>query len=310
MPNIQAPVISIIIPAYNYAHTLERAIISAHKQLDENCELIIINDGSTDKTADLLASLTLKYNNILVINKQNGGLASTRNEGIRLAKGDYLIFLDADDELHTDAIYNIRLHLKQNPESRFVIGGHVSINQNSKKKMHLPNQLPESSYDKLKAYLIDKTISISNGACVMHNSIFTNYVYPEHFRNSEDLAMFAYTLVNFNCSTLSFPLANIHKHDDSLRHNVEYSESVGLHLVEEVFNINRIPKALQSLKKPFLVQRLLSLSRVSHESNRHLQNNIFFVQAFKLDKSIILRWPYFKKFIISFYKHHQTKAIY
>jgi glycosyltransferase involved in cell wall biosynthesis len=286
MTNIQVPVISIIIPAYNYAHTLERAITSAHKQLDENCELIIINDGSTDNTADLLASLTSKYNNILIINKQNGGLASTRNEGIRLAKGDYLIFLDA-------------LHLKQNPESLFVIGGHVSINTNGKKKMHLPTALPASSYDKLKSYLIDKTISISNGACVMHNSIFTNYVYPEHFRNSEDLAMFAFVLVNFPCSNLDFPLANIYKHDDSLRHNVQFAEGIGLQLVEEIFNPNRIPEELQTLKNDFLVQRLLSLSRVCHVANHHLQSTQYFIQAFKLKKSVIFKWSYFKKFIRS-----------
>ena len=307
MTSMQPAVISIIIPAYNYAHTLERAIASARNQLDKNCELMIINDGSTDNTKDLLASLNLKYSNIVTINKLNGGLASTRNEGIRLAKGDYLIFLDADDELHSDAIHHIRTHLEQKPESRFLIGGHCSILPNGKRKLHLPNPLPDSAYDKLKSYLIDKTISLSNGACVMHKSIFTDYTYPEHFRNSEDLPMFAYTLVNFNCSILNFPLADIYKHDDSLRHNVEYAENVGLQLVDEVFNIKRIPQALQALKKAFLVQRLLSLSRVSHESNRHLQNNALFSQAFKLDKSIIFRWSYFKKFIISFCKYHQLK---
>ncbi len=302
MCQIQTPMISIIIPAYNYAHTLERAIASVHNQLDNNCELIVINDGSTDNTADLLAKLSLKYCNIIIINKPNGGLASTRNAGVRLAKGDYLIFLDADDELYTTAIHHIRQHLAQKPESQFIIGGHCSISPDGRKKLHLPNPLPESRYDKLKSYLIDKTISLSNGACVMHKSIFSDYTYPEHFKNSEDLSMFAYTLVNFNCSTLRLPLANIYKHDDSLRHNVEYAENVGLLIVDEVFNIKRIPKELQSLKKAFFVQRLLSLSRISHESNRHLQNNRLFSQAFKLDKSIIFRWSYFKKFIISFCK--------
>ena len=303
MTNIQTPVISIIIPAYNYAHTLERAIISTRKQMDKNCELIIINDGSTDNTADLLASLCSKYNDIIIINKLNGGAGSARNQGIRLAKGDYLVFLDADDELRHDAIYQIRQHLKQNPESRFVIGGHYSINPNGKRKLHLPTPLPDSNYSKLKAYLIDKTISLSNGACVMHKSIFKDYLYPEHFRNSEDLPVFAYTLTNFKCTTLNIPLANIYKHDDSLRHNYEYTENVGLQLVYEVFDIKRIPQALQPLKKAFLVQRLLSLSRVSHESNRHLQNNILFKQAFKIDKSIIFKWSYFKKYIISSYKN-------
>jgi len=292
-------VISIIIPAYNYAHTIDRAVSSVYKQMDNQCELLVINDGSTDNTQALLADLTTQYSRMTVVNKPNGGLASTRNTGISLAKGDYLIFLDADDEFCPDAISSIRNHLKQNPDTHFVIGGHYSINSNGKKKLHKPTPLPNAIYNRLKSYLIDKTTSISNGACVMHKSIFTDYQYPEHFRNSEDLSMFAYALVNFSCSNLDLPLANIYKHNDSLRHNVQFSEDVGLQLVEEIFHLNRIPKKLQILKNDFVVQRLLSLSRVCHTSNRHPQSTQYFIQAFKLKKSVIFKWSYFKKFMIS-----------
>ncbi|MDO8961020.1 MAG: glycosyltransferase family A protein [Methylophilus sp.] len=302
MSYVDSSIISIVIPAYNYAHTLERAVLSVYNQLDEFTECLVINDGSTDNTADLLDSFNTKYHKLTVISKPNGGLASTRNAGIRTAKGDYLIFLDADDALFPDAIANIRLHLKHNPESKFVIGGHCSITMNGKHKLHLPNPLPNSAYVRLKSYLIDKTISISNGASVMHKAIFVRYCYPEHFKNSEDLSMFAYTLVNFPCSILPQPLANIYKHDDSLRHNVSYAENVGLRLVDEVFSTDRIPEELQALKKEFTVQRLLSLSRVCNEANRHSQCVDFFSQAFVIDKNILFKWSYLKKYMASFLK--------
>lgn len=267
--------ISIIIPAYNYAHTLERAILSVYNQIDSTCELIVINDGSTDNTENVLARYRNSDKNITLISKENGGPASARNVGIAHAKGSYLIFLDADDELYPNAISNIYKQLPQMTNSQFIIGAHYSIHQDHKIKLHTPNQLPIHNYDKLKAYLIDKTISISNGACLMHESIFKHYQYPEHLRNSEDISMFAFVLVNFSCTTINFPLVNIHKHDDSLRHNANYAESIGLDLVDEVFHPDRIPPELQALKKSFLVQRLLSLSRVSHENNRHEKCTFF-----------------------------------
>ena len=292
--------LSIIIPAYNYAHTLERAVFSVCNQMDANIEVLIVNDGSTDNTTDVLIELQQKLQDkIKIFTKPNGGLSSTRNFGILHATGDYLIFLDADDEMAENAILHMREHLTKHPKTQFVIGGHTSVFSNGKRKLHTPIEPPEQPLAKLKAYLIDKTLSLSNGACLMHQSIFNQHHYPEHFRNSEDIPIFAYVLANFECSIIKSPLANIYKHDDSLRHNVIYAENVGLQLVEEVFNSNRISTELQVLKKPFLVQRLLSLSRVCHENKRHSQCTEFYMQAFKANWGVIFKWSYFKKFMKS-----------
>ena len=301
--------LSIIIPAYNYAHTLSRAVESVTSQLDEASELIVINDGSTDNTLAVLNRLNEKYaEKLTFFHKENGGLASTRNFGIAKASGEYLVFLDADDALCPDAISHIQKHISQNPAIKFLVGGHYSVASNGKQKLHSPDAMPDNAYNKLQAYLIDKTISISNGACVMHRSIFNQYQYPEHFRNSEDISMFAYALANFSCSSIDYPLASIYKHDDSLRHNATYAENVGLQLVDEVFHPSRISADLQALKTPFFAQRLLSLSRVCHENKRHLQCTQFFMQAFKANWRVIFKWSYLKKFIISFshIKYAQT----
>lgn len=294
-----ASMISIIIPTYNYAHTLERAVSSVCNQTDHLCEVMIINDGSTDNTQEILENLKIKYDKIVVVNKPNGGAASTRNLGISLSKGKYLIFLDADDELCPEAINNIRHHIQRHPNTQFIIGGHYSVSMDGKKKLHRPSRLSKDPHHRLKSYLIDKTISVSNGASVVHKSVFTDYRYPEQFRNAEDIPMFAYILARFECGTLDFPLANIYKHNDSLRHNVKFSEDVGLNLVEEVFDIKRIPEKSQSLKKDFYSQRLLSLSRVCYESKRYYQSTQYFKQAFQQNNAVIFKWSYFKKFIIS-----------
>jgi glycosyltransferase involved in cell wall biosynthesis len=86
--------VSTIIPVYNGAATIARAIDSALAQDFDGQEIIVVNDGSTDDTAGELA----KYGDkIRVINKTNGGAASARNAGIAIARGEFVAFLDADD---------------------------------------------------------------------------------------------------------------------------------------------------------------------------------------------------------------------
>ena len=107
------PLVSIIIPTYNYAHFLPLAIDSALKQLHSNCEIIVIDDGSTDNTQNVLASYG---NRIIAIKQENAGLSSARNIGLSLASGKYIQLLDADDELGVDAISEGIKVLESNPE--------------------------------------------------------------------------------------------------------------------------------------------------------------------------------------------------
>lgn len=93
--------ISIIVSAYNSASTIERCIDSVLGQKGADVELIVVNDGSTDNTIDVLD----KYKGKLkLINKENGGVASGRNSGLDEASGDYVMFLDSDDALRPDCI--------------------------------------------------------------------------------------------------------------------------------------------------------------------------------------------------------------
>lgn len=93
--------ISIIIPAFNAGKTLGRCIESVKKQINQEIirEVLIINDGSTDNTIEVVEHYQSHYEKIQLINKSNGGVSSARNMGIRVAKGDLVMFLDSDDEM-------------------------------------------------------------------------------------------------------------------------------------------------------------------------------------------------------------------
>lgn len=90
------PLVSVVIPSYNYADYVEEAVESVLSQTYDSIELIIINDGSTDNTADVIERFASRAT---IINQENKGIIATRNLGVSLAKGKYIIQLDADDYL-------------------------------------------------------------------------------------------------------------------------------------------------------------------------------------------------------------------
>ncbi len=88
--------ITAIIPTYNSAKYITEAIDSVLNQTYANIEIIVVDDGSTDNTENILSNYVNK-NKIIYVKKKNGGPGSARNLGIKLANGEYIAFLDADD---------------------------------------------------------------------------------------------------------------------------------------------------------------------------------------------------------------------
>lgn len=94
------PAISVVIPVYNGEKYIERCVTrieELNNDLLDDLEIIIVNDGSCDNSLSISKLLSARYDNIVVISKSNGGIASSRNTGLLLAKGKYVVFCDQDD---------------------------------------------------------------------------------------------------------------------------------------------------------------------------------------------------------------------
>ena len=102
--HMDTPLVSIIVPVYNVEKYLNRCICSITQQTYKNIEIILVDDGSADKSGEICDSLAKRDPRVVVIHKENGGLGSARNAGIRKAKGEYLLFVDSDDWIATDTI--------------------------------------------------------------------------------------------------------------------------------------------------------------------------------------------------------------
>lgn len=98
------PLVSIIIPVYNVQDYLVRCLDSVVNQTYNNIEILIINDGSTDNSSEIIQDYKKRYNNIVIYDQKNSGQASARNKGIKECSGEYILFVDSDDWIDLNCV--------------------------------------------------------------------------------------------------------------------------------------------------------------------------------------------------------------
>lgn len=179
--------LSIIIPVYNVEKYLQECVKSIIECNFENYEIILVDDGSTDNSSMICDELEKKYHTtISVIHKNNGGLSSARNEGIKNAHGKYLMFIDSDDKIN---FFDLKKYIKNNPDiiqykmvyyyeknDRYIKLRDINVNENDNIMQFIENQI------------INGTLSIS--ACdkiVKKDFIIKNDLYFEEGLLSEDI---------------------------------------------------------------------------------------------------------------------------
>lgn len=125
--------VSVIVPVYNVEEYLEKCINSLLKQTYSNIEIILIDDGSTDKSLMICEQFEFTHKNIKVIHKKNGGVSSARNLGVETANGRYIVFVDADDWVEERFISELcKLISKENVQLGIV--GYRKIENNNNVK--------------------------------------------------------------------------------------------------------------------------------------------------------------------------------
>ena len=113
--------ISVIIPIYNRAEYLDKCIGSVLEQKDVNTEVILVDDGSTDASAQICDKYATEHDNITAIHNTNHGVAHARNCGLDAARGDYIFFLDSDDSIEPGCLF-LMLNLLKNSDADFCVG--------------------------------------------------------------------------------------------------------------------------------------------------------------------------------------------
>ncbi len=116
--------VSVIVPIYNMESYIQQCLDSLIAQTYQDFELIIVNDGSTDRSGEICEKYRSKFKNIEIIHKKNGGLISARIEGLHRAGGKYIAFVDADDWVDADFLEFLVSNMDSN-QADIVVTGHI-----------------------------------------------------------------------------------------------------------------------------------------------------------------------------------------
>jgi glycosyltransferase involved in cell wall biosynthesis len=198
------PKVSIIITSYNYGGYIEGAIKSVLSQTYANIELIVIDDGSTDKTIDVI----LSYKNdtrVKVISRENKGVIYTRNEGVKLANGEFIMQLDADDTL--EPRYLEKCVNRAESDSLDIVYTQTRIFG----RVELNSQHPEFDLEKFKHY------GFIHAASLVRKASIKEIPYDPYLDKlgNEDWDMFLdMCLDGAKAGLVDEPLLNYRKHSD------------------------------------------------------------------------------------------------
>lgn len=175
------PIISVIVPIYNVEKYLHKCIESILNQTLSNIEVILVNDGSTDKCLEIINSYSKKDERIKVINKANGGQSSARNMGLDIARGKYIGFVDSDDWLHYDMYENLYEAIEKSNADICVCGREAYSEEG---KIGYQNKLDDELIDLDKYDIKDY---VTNKLFYKHTVVVWNKIYKKDIINKNNI---------------------------------------------------------------------------------------------------------------------------
>ena len=273
--------LSIIIPIYNVEQYVRACLESVFKQgLDENTfEVILINDGTKDKSFEIIKDIVNQHNNIIVIEQTNQGLSAARNTGLSKAKGDYILFVDSDDLLIENSLGNLLDDVRMN-QSDMLIAGFYKMNDEEIMQGHIQkhptyNSTPKNEkqttielLDTLGNYvwraLYKRTFLIDNGIK------FLSGIYFEDIPFTSECCLKAKT-----CIFTDYPFYIYRQRRESIVHTINKKKVMDFsHVIArlwELKNMDILPIEKKKIEKIIFTTFSLQIWYLSH--NKELLND-------------------------------------
>ena len=174
--------ISVIIPLYNKEQIIDRCIHSVLSQDYDNFEVVIVNDGSTDRSAEIVKSVD--DSRIRLIEQENGGPSKARNTGVRNAKGEWIVFLDADDEFLSGALKTFGNLIHNHPNVGMFGCSYIT---NDGKNVIEPYKIKDGYYKNCYKVFVTAMYNYRTGCTIVKRDIALNNPFDENLWRYEDL---------------------------------------------------------------------------------------------------------------------------
>ena len=259
--------VSLIIPVFNSENTLERCVISAISQSYKNLEIILINDGSTDSSLELCNRFAKKDKRIIVIDQNNKGVSFSRNMGIEVSTGDYIMFMDSDDYMEATMIEEMVSAIESTKAD--VVRCKVSVHN---KKGVFDENLNGLHFLKNKQEVINSIKYFVSADVIIPSYVYALIIKKEKIvRFNQELSFMEDTL--FYIDTL-LNVDSVFFLDKALYHYMYNQASITKNEKNVVRNINSMLNSTNVIKKTLRDYEILD--------ERRMNNNIFYLINTKL----------------------------
>ncbi|AOZ91955.1 glycosyltransferase [Paenibacillus crassostreae] len=206
----ESPLFSVIIPTYNREKFIGRAIKSVLKQTCTDYELIVVDDGSTDRTSKIVKSFGEQ---VRYVYQKNRGPSEGRNKGITLATGKYIAFLDSDDFYLPNKLQKNKEFLENHPECHFLYSWYYAARQGKRKQL-ISNIKGVPDLNKFRTKLYKRSFTIRTSTAVIHRSCFEKVgLFNSKYRYSQDWDMWLRLASYYRGFCQKKPLVLYRRHD-------------------------------------------------------------------------------------------------
>lgn len=301
--------VSIIVPIYNAEQNLNQCIESIISQTYSNIEIILVNDGSNDNSKKICEQYVLIDKRVRLINQENSGVSSARNQGIKCSKGKYIQFVDSDDYIASDMTYLLVKSLEVT-KSHFVISGVDDLQEDSmicsKELLYktikniFENEIITSVWNKL--YIKEKIRTGFDEKINYGEDVIFNLKYLAHINRVVLLKRHLYCYQNINPNSLT-------KKYNSNR--LEMSEKVYLQECEYIEKLKwNIKEAKQEVSNIYIKNIIYGLYMESIFNHKQLYSQIIIWSKKESFKNAMTYINYFSSlYILSFLLRLKMKSI-
>ena len=295
---IEKPLVSVVIPTYNYARYVKKAIQSCFEQTYTPVEVIVVDDGSTDETSTVLAEFSEK---VIVIHQDNHGVSVARNTGLKQAKGEFIAFLDADDYFTEDSI-EVRMNiLLKNQDIGIVVSDKYTQRLDQQELSYRPYFKEDRISDSFYIDLLLKKFPFATATALIQAKIAKKFQFPVNITHGEDIAYFAKIFFASKGYCLAKPTAVVFRHPGSSRYNFEKVIKQEMALVQAIFDDPYYQGVLEPLRKEFTANRFLSFARSLYRAGDKKLARRYYVSAIVTKPSKLFKIRYLTKFLRTFF---------
>ncbi len=291
--------LTFVVPTYNYAQYLGRCMSSVVEQTTADCELLVVDDGSTDKTQEVVVRFRYDHprKNIRYFYQENAGPSAARNVGARMARGEYVCFLDADDLLVPGAVGIIESALSEYPQAGMLFYGYRSVSLDGKKTERSPEKISDNRTKNFQRFILKKFQGFPTGAAVVRKDVMGRIHFPEGVHSNEDTVFFAHIFANYTVVSYSGVIMETIRHPGSLRNDLQRIEASGLKAVDCLFDPALLSAKQMKLRHRYLASRCLSLFRTHFLHGNFGQARRYYRQALQAYPVSVLQWSFLSKFL-------------